>query len=124
MIHAILLILACQLGGEVAVRGLGVSLPGPVVGMVTLVVLIKAFPRVEAVVRPVAKTILGNLSLLFVPAGVGIIGHLSTLGAQAGAILAAVVASTVLAMVIGALVFSGVARLTGSSTGPEEPGDD
>lgn len=36
MINGILWVLGCQLVGEVLVRALGISIPGPVVGMVLL----------------------------------------------------------------------------------------
>ena len=65
--------------------------------------------------RPLAQGVLGYLSLLFVPAGVGVVGHLDRLGgAQGVAILAAVVVSTALAIGIGALVFTLVARAMGT----------
>jgi holin-like protein len=61
----------------------------------------------------VAETLLGHLSLLFVPAGVGIVGHLDRLGGHGPALMLAIVVSTVLAITVGALVFSAVARATG-----------
>jgi putative effector of murein hydrolase LrgA (UPF0299 family) len=117
MIPALTLLLMCQLAGEVIARGLGLSVPGPVIGMGLIVALFLAMPRVAEAVRPAAAVLLGNLSLLFVPAGVGIVGHLDRLGAQGVAILTAIVVSTVLAMVVGALVFVAVARLVGQQDG-------
>lgn len=114
MLHALIAILACQLLGETAARALGLPLPGPVLGMVLMIGLIAAFPRMLAMIRPTAQGILAHLSLLFVPAGVGVVGHIATLGNQTAAILFAVVASTVLAIAAGALTFAAVARLTGS----------
>lgn len=114
MLHALILILICQLLGELAARALGLPLPGPVLGMVLLLAALVALPRLGVMVRPVAQGILAHLSLLFVPAGVGVVGHIATLGGQTGAILLAVVVSTVLAITVGALTFAAVARLTGS----------
>lgn len=114
MLHALLALLICQLAGEVAVRASGLPVPGPVLGMVLMVILLAASPRFVALMRPVAQGILANLSLLFVPAGVGVVGHLATLGNQTAAILLAVVGSTVLSISVGALTFAAVARLTGS----------
>jgi putative effector of murein hydrolase LrgA (UPF0299 family) len=71
-------------------------------------------PRLADLIRPLATGILGHLSLLFVPAGVGVVGHLSALGSQGPAIFLALIVSTALAMAAGALVFAGVARLTGN----------
>lgn len=114
MLHALLVILSCQLAGEAVTRATGLPLPGPVLGLVLLLLLMLALPRIELAVRPVAQGILGHLSLLFVPAGVGVVGHLSTLGDQTAAILAAVFGSTVLAIAAGALTFAAVARITGA----------
>lgn len=114
MLHALILILICQLLGEMAARALGLPLPGPVLGMVLLLATLVALPQVGVLVRPLAQGILAHLSLLFVPAGVGVVGHVATLGGQTGAILLAVVVSTVLAITVGALTFAAVARLTGS----------
>ena len=115
MIHALLTILACQLAGEVAARLTGLPLPGPVIGLVLLVLLLSASTRLRGVVRPVAQGILGNLSLLFVPAGVGVIGHLPALAANAGALAVILIGSTAAAIAVGALTFAAVARLTGST---------
>jgi putative effector of murein hydrolase LrgA (UPF0299 family) len=113
MIFAILTLLVAQLAGEVVARGLGLLVPGPVLGLLFLLVLLLAFPKLAEAIRPTASGLLSHLSLLFVPAGVGVVSHLDVLGANAGPLLAALVLSTLLAIVVGALVFVGVARLTG-----------
>ncbi len=89
MINALLPLLLSQLAGEAAARALGLTVPGPVLGMLILLAAFALFPALVATVRPVAQTLLGNLSLLFVPAGVGIVGHINTLGNQGPAILLA-----------------------------------
>ncbi|NEX45962.1 CidA/LrgA family protein [Pseudotabrizicola algicola] len=114
MLHALIAILTFQLLGETAVRALALPLPGPVLGMMGLLAAMIGSARFAALIRPTAQGILAHLSLLFVPAGAGVVGHLATLGGQTGAILLAVVLSTVLAITVGALTFAAVARLTGS----------
>jgi putative effector of murein hydrolase LrgA (UPF0299 family) len=106
MIRALTLILAFQLVGEVAARGLGLPLPGPVLGMLALLLGFRLVPRLFDMVRPVAQGLVGHLALLFVPAGVGVIGHIETLGAQVGPILVALLVSTTAAIAAGALVFT------------------
>lgn len=113
MIQAIALLLAFQLAGEAAVRALGVGLPGPVLGMAALLLAFLAVPRLYPVVAPTAQGLLGHLSLLFVPAGVGIVGHIGRLGADGGPVILAIIVSTALAIAVGAGVFVLVARLTG-----------
>lgn len=115
MLHALTALLICQLVGETAARGLGLPLPGPVLGLLLMLSVLAIFPGFAARMRPTAQGILAHLSLLFVPAGVGVIGHVATLGTQTAAILLAVVASTILAIGAGALTFAAVARWTGST---------
>lgn len=115
MIHALLAILACQLIGEAASHALALPLPGPVLGMILMIFALQFIPKVAEVVRPVAQGILAQLSLLFVPAGVGVVGHFAAFGGQGLALGLAIVGSTVAAIAVGALVFVGVARLTGNT---------
>ena len=117
MIHALLAILFCQLAGEATARSLGLPVPGPVLGMVLMVAGLSLSQHLRDLVRPVAQGLLAHLSLLFVPAGVGVIGHLDRLGGQGAGLILALIASTVLAIAAGALTFAAVARLTG---GPAE----
>lgn len=117
MINHIALILVFQLAGEVIARGLSLPVPGPVLGMVMILALFVLRPAVAEAIRPTALGLLAYLSLLFVPAGVGIVGHVSALGSDGWAILAALFGSTVLAIATGALVFVGLARLMGRDDG-------
>lgn len=114
MIAALLAILACQLIGEVVTYGLHLPIPGPVLGMLLLAAGFAVSPRLVALVQPVARAILDNLLILFVPAGVGAAIQLTGLGSQTFPVLLAVFASTVLAIIVGAAVFAGVARLVGN----------
>lgn len=119
MILPIAILLACQLIGETLARGLGLPVPGPVLGMALLLVGCLALPRLAQAVMPTAQGILAHLSLLFVPAGVGVISHLDVLGGSGPALLLVLVASTALALVVGVLTFVGVARLTGDEGASE-----
>lgn len=114
MIRALALILTFQLLGEASARALALPLPGPVAGMVLLLAVLLAVPRLKAALRPAAQGILAHLSLLFVPAGVGVVGHLDRLGADGAGLVLALVLSTLAAIAAGALAFVGVARLTGA----------
>jgi putative effector of murein hydrolase LrgA (UPF0299 family) len=113
MIQAFLVILTCQLIGEVTTRATGLPVPGPVLGMALMLLGLRLSPWVQQTVRPVAEGILRNLLLLFVPAGVGAALQVPTLGANALPIVIAVVVSTILAIAAGALTFRAVAALTG-----------
>ena len=116
MIHALTLILLCQLLGEGIIRALGLPVPGPVLGMALLFLAMLAVPRVAATVVPVGEGILRHLSLLFVPAGVGVIGHVPVLASHGAGLGLALVVSTALALAVGAGVFVAVSRLIGGGT--------
>lgn len=108
-------ILIFQLIGETLARSFGLIIPGPVLGMALLLAFFIAVPRAAASIQPTAQGLLSHLSLLFVPAGVGIVGHLDRLGTDGPAILLALAVSTALAITVGALVFAGLSKLMGSS---------
>lgn len=118
MISAVALILSCQLAGEAFVRSTGLPIPGPVLGMASLLIGMQLLPQIRDLVGPVANSLLGNLLLLFVPAGVGAILQLPQMGAMALPLILAITASTLLAMIAAAWAFVGVARLMGDT--PED----
>jgi putative effector of murein hydrolase LrgA (UPF0299 family) len=99
---AILLIFQCL--GEGFAHFLGVTVPGPVIGMLLLLVSLLCYPRLADVIEKTSWGILQHLSLLFVPAGVGVMAAASQLQGDYRAILLALVVSTVLAIAVGALV--------------------
>ena len=115
MLNGLLLLLSCQLAGEVLARGLHLPVPGPVLGLALLATLLLARPRLHATVAPVATGLLSNLSLLFVPAAVGVVTVLPLLRTEGVAIGAALVASTLAALVVTALTFRAVSRRLGAN---------
>jgi putative effector of murein hydrolase LrgA (UPF0299 family) len=110
MVPALTVLLFCQLVGELAARLIGLPVPGPVLGMLLLFALLVARPRTETVVREPATALLRHLSLLFVPAGVGLIRYVSRVRQEWVAIVAAILVSTAATMAVSALVFVAVAR--------------
>jgi len=114
MIRNIAILLVFQLAGEMLARGAALSVPGPVIGLGALFVTLLAVPGLAERMRDTADGLLAHLSLLFVPAGVGVTAHLATF-ADAGLVLAAaLVGSTVLAIIAGVGAFVLTARLTGA----------
>ncbi len=114
MIRHITILLAFQLAGEVLTRALGLPLPGPVLGMALLLAALLMVPRLAEAIRGTSQALLSHLSLLFVPAGVGVVGHLDRLGNDGLPLLAAILLSTILAIVVGVWSFVAVCRLTGA----------
>ncbi len=116
MVPVLFTILAFQLAGEAISRTLDLPLPGPVVGLVLLLAAMRLRPGLAEWLRAAAQGVLAHLSLFFVPAGVGVIAHLSLLHDHGLALLLAILGSTVLALVAGALAFTLVARLIGQES--------
>lgn len=80
MVGGLLVIVLCQLVGEFVVRVLGLPIPGPVLGMVVFFVLLQVRrPDPDSGEVRAADALLANLSLFFVPAGVGIVVYLPRL---------------------------------------------
>src|SRR5258708_32988675 len=94
MVPALTVLLFCQLVGELAARLLGLPVPGPVLGMLLLFALLVARPRTETVVRGPATALLRHLSLLFVPAGVGLIRYASRVRQEWGGLVPPIPVST------------------------------
>jgi len=120
VLRALAVLLACQLAGEAITRSLDWPLPGPVLGLVILVVLLFVVGRRHLVSSStIDETSLGRMSngliatlgVLFVPAGVGVIQELGPLGQYGVALAAALLVSTVLTLVVTVWVFVGVSRL-------------
>ena len=111
MIAQITIIFVFQLIGETLARSFGLTVPGPVVGMALFLCFLAALPKVAKAVEPTAQGILAHLSLLFVPAGVGIVGHFEQLGADGVAILLSLAVSTALAIGVAAVVFERINHL-------------
>ncbi|MBF9059461.1 CidA/LrgA family protein [Rhodobacterales bacterium HKCCSP123] len=112
MLPTLALLLTCQLIGEVAARGLGLPIPGPVLGLALLLAALTVRPFIAQTLRPTVHVILAHLSLMFVPAGVGVIGNLDVLSEDWAALLVILVASTLLAMLAAVGTFLAVRRLT------------
>jgi putative effector of murein hydrolase LrgA (UPF0299 family) len=68
-------LLALQTVGELVVKQSGLTVPGPVLGMIFLLIALR-WPSVQTAVASCAEFLLAHLSLLFVPVGVGVMTHL------------------------------------------------
>jgi holin-like protein len=117
MIEAIATLLIYQLIGETLAFGFGLPIPGPVIGMALLLATLALRPALLARIKPVGTTLLSHLSLLFVPAGVGVMVHFARLSEEGVAIVAAVVGSTLLAIVATAATAAFLIKRTDASRG-------
>lgn len=119
MIPALAAILLCQLVGEVIARGLDLPIPGPVVGMAVMLVVLALRERYRAslpkaiagdALERTGRGILQHLSLLFVPAGVGVIQNLQVFGDYGLALAIALIVSTLAALLATVVTFVWVAK--------------
>jgi holin-like protein len=124
MIASLSLILICQLIGEVIVHGLGVAVPGPVVGLALLLLLLLLRDRFPVLsrgplrdegVEQASRGLLANLSLLFVPAGVGVVQKLDLLAEHGVAIITVLAISVVLTLLATVATFVVTSRLMARS---------
>ena len=120
MIASLSLILLCQLAGEVIVRGLGLPMPGPVVGLLLLLLLLLARDRFAAFARGplhqdgvenASRGLLAHLSLLFVPAGVGVVQKLDLVAEHGIAVAAVLAISVVVTLLVTVATFLVASRL-------------
>ena len=119
MLEYLTLILACQLLGEFAVSTAGVPFPGPVAGMVLLFAFLVVRGGIPDDLGKGSGALLNHLSLLFVPAGVGVMAHFELLGTDAWPLSAALVASTLLTIAITALAMRLLNRRGTAGSGEE-----
>ena len=124
MIASLTLILLAQLAGEALARGAGLPVPGPVIGLALLLAflvlrdrgprpLLRLMPKPlrDGTLEGTGRGLLANLSLMFVPAGAGIVGRLDVVQAQGLKLALVIVVSTGAALAATVLVFVGVQRL-------------
>ena len=120
MIASLSLILLCQLAGEAFVRGLRLPMPGPVIGLMILLVLLLARDRFPLLARgplqgdgveSASRGLLANLSLLFVPAGVGVVQKLDLIVNHGIAFLGVLVISVLITLLVTVATFLLASRL-------------
>jgi putative effector of murein hydrolase LrgA (UPF0299 family) len=109
MLPGLAWLLACQSAGEVLARLTHIGLPGPVLGMLILLVLLRR-EAVRAPVGAVAEALLAHLSLLFVPVGVGVMTHVPLIAQYGIQLVATLVLSTWVGLLVTALVFRAMLR--------------
>ncbi len=125
MIETLTLMLAMQLLGEVLVRLLELPVPGPVIGMAVLffALLIRNKP-IPAAMGQTVDGLLRHLSMLFIPAGVGVIMYLGVIADQWVAISLSLVFSTLLTFAVtGWLMKKLGSEPEGQSNGPDQGHD-
>lgn len=104
MLEALMILLGCQLLGEVLASALAAPVPGPVIGFVLLFLGLAGRRRVGEPLAALSAGLLSHLSLLFVPAGVGIVRHAARVSQEWLALGVTLVGSTLLTVAVTAAV--------------------
>ena len=119
MIASLSLILLCQLAGEALVHGIGVPIPGPIIGLMLLLLrdrfaVLARGPLLGGEADGVESTsrgLLANLSLLFVPAGVGVVQKLDLIVNHGIAFLGVLAISVLITLLVTVGTFIVASRL-------------
>ncbi|MCE1238410.1 MAG: CidA/LrgA family protein [Azonexaceae bacterium] len=110
MLASLSLLLSCQLIGELIAHWLALPVPGPVIGLVLLFLWLVLSEGPSDDLKQTCQTLLQHLSLLFVPAGTGIVLYLTLIGDEWPALAASLLISTLAALVVTAGVMVLVQR--------------
>jgi putative effector of murein hydrolase LrgA (UPF0299 family) len=109
VIGGLLVLLLCQLFGEIVVRLTGLPLPGPVLGMLAFLVVLRVRrPAERSTLVRAPAAFLALLQLLFVPAGVGVVVYLSALRDNALPLAGGLWASWLAGIAVTGLVVGGL----------------
>lgn len=108
-------LIAFQIGAELFVRHFQLRLPGPLVGMVAVLVFLFVRRNAPDGLKQVAKTVIDNLNLFFLPAGTAVVTATSLISSDVQAIVIAVVFSTLISLAITAAIATTITRLKGGS---------
>ena len=109
MIQALCLLSGVQLAGTLLANFCGLPIPGPVIGLLLLLIWLIADGRAPTDLGRVADGFISYLPLLFVPAAVGFVQYLDLLSANGVALFVIIIGSTLTGLVMAAFIFSLVA---------------
>ena len=123
MLFFLTLILCCELAGELLVAAMGWAVPGPVIGMLLLFVGLLIRGSVPDDLGAVGDTLLTHLSLLFVPAGVGILLHARQLADELLPIAVALILSTMLTIAVTGVLMNWLGGRTATQQGKGDGGN-
>lgn len=121
MMASLTWLLLYQLAGEILARILSLPVPGPVIGMgllfATLVIRGRSGKPVPEALQHTANTLLQHLSLLFVPAGTGVMIYLQLIAEEWLPITAALILSTLAGLAVTALILRATLRFSDNREG-------
>lgn len=113
MVHGFAALLVFQLLGEALVQGLGLPLPGPLLGMLLLFAALAWRGGVPEPLREGAGALLQHLMLLFIPAVAGVMLHVERIRSEWLAFALAGIGGAAVTMAVTALTLRWMIRRTG-----------
>jgi holin-like protein len=113
MLQSLTILILCQFAGEVITRATDLPLPGPVIGLVLLLVLLMVRGGPDEDMKTTSSGLLRHLLLLFVPAGAGVVTQLDVLGRNLLPAVVAIAVSTALGLGVTAWVMQRLSRRSG-----------
>lgn len=120
MLPGLVVLLLCQLVGEVVVRLTGLPLPGAIVGLLFFLVVLRVRrPEEGSGLVRAPSVLLTHLQLLFVPAGVGVVVWLSTLRDNALPVAGGLWVSWLAGLLVTGYAVAGLMRVTAGRTASE-----
>lgn len=104
MLYTFATLLVFQTIGEALAFGLSLPVPGPVIGMLLLFGYLLSRPVIVERLAPSTLEFLKHLSLLFIPAGVGVMVHAQRVASEWVPLLVALLLSAFVSLAVTALV--------------------
>ncbi|MGH1484836.1 MAG: CidA/LrgA family protein [Cellvibrionaceae bacterium] len=111
-LNGLTLLLIFQLAGEFLSLILKLPIPGPVIGMLLLFVSLFFINKGKEALNQSSSAILSHLSLLFIPAGVGLMIHFDRVGNEWLPISLAIVLGAIISMVSTAWIMVAMIKLS------------
>ena len=116
MLKSVFIILLYQLIGELFHKFFGLSIPGPVIGLVLLLLTLLLIQKRQRVV-PIkedlfnsAEILLNYLPLLFIPVGVGVVMHLSLLEDNLASVVFVIILGTLSTLALTGYIMEKILR--------------
>ena len=118
MLKSLFVIFFFQLLGEAIQKFFEINIPGPVIGLILLLLVFiffiknaSPFRKIKKEISETSHQIINYLSLLFVPIGVGVVMHINYLGDNLFKILAIIIIGTLSTLVFVAYVMEKIINL-------------
>ena len=118
MLKSLFIIFFFQLLGEAIQKFFEINIPGPVIGLILLLLVFiffiksaQPFRKIKKEISETSHQIINYLSLLFVPIGVGVVMHINYLGDNLFKILAIIIIGTLSTLVFVAYIMEKIINL-------------